>query len=172
MKAGKTRYHLQNRWSEMTTYIKRYHLCYCSKLPGSEMTTDDIKYHLQRWRLAFHDIISRIVGERWLRILWGIISAIVVTSLGQRWRLTISSIISRDEGLLFKVSSPEMMERFSRYHLQRWRLAFHDIISRIVGQRWLCILWCIITRDEGWENMVSSPQLLNSSWVRDDGVQY
>ena len=44
-------------------------------------------------------------------------------------------VISRDEGLLFKVSSPEMTERFSRYHLQRWRLGKHGIISRIVGQR-------------------------------------
>ena len=117
-----SRYHLQNRWSDMTTYIMRY--------------------HPQRWRLGKH----------------GIISATVEFFLGQRWRRTISSIIS------------EMAEWFSRYHLQRWRLSFQGIISKIVGQRWLHLLWGIISRDDGLENKVSSLLLLNTSRVRDDGL--
>ena len=176
-----SRYHLQNRWSEMTTYIMRY--------------------HLQRWRLGKH----------------GIISATDVFFQGQRWRLTISSIISRDDRVIFKVSSPEMTACFSRYHLQnrwsemttyimryhlckssilpgsemtadnikyhlqRWRLAFHGIISRDDGaifkvsspcfsryhlQRWWSDFQGIISRDEGLLFTVSSPESL----VRDDYV--
>ena len=120
---------------------------------------ENIKYHLQRWRLAFQGIISRIIGQRWLRILWGFISARVVSSMGQRWRRTISSI-------------------------RRWRLAIHIIIFRVVGQRWLRLLWGVISRDDGWENHVSFLLSIVSSlgqrWrlsisciiSRDDGVLF
>ena len=150
---------------------------------------DNIKYYLQRWRLAFQGIISRIIGQRWLRILWGFISARVVSSLGQRWWLTISSIISRDEDLLFKVSSPEMKACYSRYHLQsrwsemttfimrchlqRWRLGKQGIISaKVVSemtaysikyhlQRWQSDFQGIISRDEGLPLTVSSLESLD-----------
>ena len=171
----------------MSSFISRDD-CVIFKVSSSEMTAWFSRYHLQRWRLTFQGIISRLSRwsemttfimschlQRWRLGKQGIISAKVVVFYPPWVRaddVYLRVVISRDEGLLFTVSSPVMTEQFSRYHLQRWWLTFHGIISRIVGQTWLRILWGIILRDEGLENMVSSPLLLNSSWVRDDGVQY
>ena len=49
-------------------------------------------------------------------------------------------VISRDDGVHDQDSSPEMMTWITGYY----------------HQRWLRILWGIISRDNGWENEVSS----------------
>ena len=41
-------------------------------------------------------------------------------------------VISRDDGVQFPVSSPEMMAQFSMYHVQRRRLPKQGIISAIL----------------------------------------
>ena len=61
-----------------------------------------------------------------------------------------NAVISRDEGAQLKVSSPETTEPFSRYYLQRWRLVFHGIISRIAEP---------LVRNEYAHYEVSSPEM-------------
>ena len=136
MKACYSRYHLQSRWSEMTTFIMRCHLQrwrlgkqgIISAKVVSEMTAYSIKYHLQRWQSDFQGIISRDEGLP----------------------LTVSSLESLDKHdyVYYKVSSPEITAGKTRYHLY--------YIESFQGQRWLRILWGIISRDNGWENEVSS----------------
>ena len=123
------------------------------------MTAYMIKTHLQRWWLELLGITTRddcvyyevsspeitagktryhlcntVHSILWVLIHWG--------------RRAISCIISRDDSVLFKVSSPEITAGKTRYHLY--------YIESFQGQRWLRILWGIISRDNGWENEVSS----------------
>ena len=109
---------------EITAGKTRYHLCNTvhSILHGSGMTACNIMYNLY--------YIKSFPGQRWLCILW--------------------RIISRDDCVYYEVSSPEIMAGKMRYHLY--------YIESFQGQRWRRKLWGIISRDNGWKNEVSSLQ--------------
>ena len=103
------------------------------------------------------------MGQRWQRNLC-VISVKVKSSLGQRWRRTISSIISRDYErfarghfqrwrLFFAVSSLESLVRKNDkvkywYHLQGWRLMVSAKNRSFLGQRWRHRKISIISRDD------------------------
>ena len=126
------------------------------------MTVYNIKYHLQRWRLAFQGIISRddgaifkvsspemkaCISRYHLQNRWSEMTMYIMMYHHQRWRLgkhgiisaTIEFFLGQRWRRTITISSiiSEMPEWFSRYNLQRWRLAFQSIISKIIGQWWL-----------------------------------
>ena len=99
----------------------------------------------QRWRLANKGIISKIVGQWWLHILWGIISTddgmenkvwflemildIVSRHLWPREDTTLAEMIPHDIRSYLWPNILEMIPCFPSLHLWRWYLENRSVIS-------------------------------------------